>query len=145
MPSENFFFRSFSIWLGEILGSYSVEAKNVSSANTFNADCKLSGKSFMYISKSNGPKIEPCGSPSSTDYQLEHWPLSTSRWNQWLKILLSRRRRFLEIPIPLSLNEISKKLSLASRVGCWSIERLIVTGFHMSQMDEIQIGLNRED
>ena len=32
----------------------------------------------MCLRKSNGPKIEPCGTPVSTDDHLEHWPLSTT-------------------------------------------------------------------
>ena len=32
----------------------------------------------MCLRKSNGPKIEPCGTPVSTDDQFEHWPLSTT-------------------------------------------------------------------
>ena len=40
--------------------------------------------------KSNGPKIEPCGTPLSTYDQLEHWSLRTTTWNLLLKKLLSR-------------------------------------------------------
>ena len=42
----------------------------MSSANNLTVDCKLSGRSFLYIRKSNGPKIESCGTPASTDDQL---------------------------------------------------------------------------
>ena len=41
-------------------------------------DSKPSGRSFMYIRKSNGPKIDPCGTPANNDNQFEHWPLSTT-------------------------------------------------------------------
>ena len=54
-----------------MLGSYTVENNDVSFANIFTAD-KFSGRSFMYIRKSNGCKIEPFGTPPSTDDQLEH-------------------------------------------------------------------------
>ena len=127
------FFRSCSSWLAEILGSYIVENKDVSSSNSFTVACKFSGRSFMYIKKSNGPKIKPCRNPASTDDQLKHcWQLSTTRWNLLLKKLLSRLRRFTEIPIRSSVNsnpscytlskafEIFKKLVLIPRVGCWS-------------------------
>ena len=76
-----FFFRSLSSWLALILGWYTVESNDVSSANNLTVDCKLSERSFMYIRKSNGPKIEPSGTPANTDDQLKHWPLSTTRWN----------------------------------------------------------------
>ena len=76
----------------------------MSSANSLAVDCKLSGRSFMYIRKSNGLKIESCGTSASTDDQLEHWPLRTICWNLLLKKLLSRLRRFPDIPIHSSLN-----------------------------------------
>ena len=50
----------------------------------------------MYIRKSNGPKKEPCGTPNSIDDQLEHWPLSTTRWNLLRKGALSGLRQYLE-------------------------------------------------
>ena len=56
----------------------------MSSAKSLTEDSKPSGRSFMYISnvmvlsKSNDSKIEPCGTPASTDDQFEHWPLSTT-------------------------------------------------------------------
>ena len=50
----------------------------------------------MYIRKSNGPKKEPCGTPNSIDDQLEHWPLSTTRWNLLRKGVLSGLRQYLE-------------------------------------------------
>ena len=39
----------------------------MSSAKSLTEDSKLSGRSFMDIRKSNGPKIEPCGTPANTD------------------------------------------------------------------------------
>lgn len=52
-------------------------AKNnyVSCANIVDLDCKLSGRSFLYIRKGDGPKLEPCRIPTSADDQLKHWPL----------------------------------------------------------------------
>ena len=35
------------------------EKSDVSSANNLGFETKFSGKSFMYIKKSNGPRIEP--------------------------------------------------------------------------------------
>ena len=107
-----------------------VENNDVSSAKSLAVDCKLSGRSLMYIIKYNCPKIEPCGTPSSTGDQLEHWSLTATRWNLLLKKPLTRLRRFPDIPIRSSLNsdpscytlskafEISEKLALTSRVGC---------------------------
>ena len=39
----------------------------MSSAKTLTEDSKLSGRLFMYIRKSNSPKIESCGTPPSAD------------------------------------------------------------------------------
>ena len=128
----NFFFRSLSSWLAEILGSYMVENNDAPSANSLAVDCKLSGRSFMYIRKSNGPKLEPCRTPESTDDQLEYWPSRTTHLKLLLKKLLSRLRRFPDILIRSSLNsklschtlskavEVSKNLALVSRTGWWS-------------------------
>ena len=38
---------------------YMTEKSDVSSANNLGFETKFSGKSFMYIKKSNGPRIEP--------------------------------------------------------------------------------------
>ena len=62
----------------------------MSSANSLAVDCKLSGRSFVSIRKSNGHKIEPWGTPLSTYDKLEHWSLRTTTWNLLLKKLLSR-------------------------------------------------------
>ena len=61
-----------------ILGSETVEDSGVSSGKSLTEDSKPSGRSFMYIRKSNGTNIEPCGIPASTDDQFEHWRLSTT-------------------------------------------------------------------
>ena len=37
----------------------------MSSAESLTEDSKPSGRSLMYVRKSNGPKIEPCGTPAS--------------------------------------------------------------------------------
>ena len=104
----------------------------MSSANSLTVDSKPSGRSFMYIRKSNGPKIEPCGTPASTDDQFEHWPLRTTLWNQLFRKLLRRFKRFPDILIRSSLNskpschtlsnalDISKKFAPTSRLGLWS-------------------------
>ena len=93
------------------------------SVNSLTRGYKLSGRSFMYIRKSSGPKIEQCGTPVSTDDQLGHWPLGAIRFNLMIKNFLSRLRRFTDIPIRPSLNsnpschtlprtfKISKKLA----------------------------------
>ena len=76
----------------------------MSSAKSLNVGSKLSGTSFMYIRKSDGPKIEPCGTPASTDDQFEYWPLSTTLRNLLFKKLLRRFRRFPDTPIRSNLN-----------------------------------------
>ena len=75
----------------------------------------------MYIRKSNGSKIEPCGTPASTDDQFEHWPLSTTFWNLLFK-KLSRRLRgdFVIFQYAQALSNalnVSRKIVFTSRVG----------------------------
>ena len=71
----------------------------VSSVKSLTVDFRLSGRSIMYIRKSNGLKIELCETPASTDDQFEHWPLSTTSWNLLFKKLVRGLRRFSDIPI----------------------------------------------
>ena len=109
-----------------------VENNDLSSASSLAVVCKLSERSFMYIGKSNGAKIEPCGSRASTDDQLDYWHLRITRWNLLPKKLLSRLRRIPDISIRSSLtskpscdtlsnaSEIYKQLALTSNVGFWS-------------------------
>ena len=59
------------------------------SANNFAVDIKLSGRSFMYIKNSKGPKIEPWGTPDLIGDQLEDCPLSKTRWYLLFKKLSS--------------------------------------------------------
>ena len=44
---------------------------DVSFANNFSKDSKLSGRSFIYTKKRKGPSIEPCGTPARTGDQFE--------------------------------------------------------------------------
>ena len=65
----------------------------------FHSICNLSGRSLMYIRKSNGPKTEPSGTPANTDNnQLEQRSLSKTCRNLLLRKLLSSLRRLPEIP-----------------------------------------------
>ena len=101
----------------------------MSTAKSLTEDSKPSGRSLMYIRKSNGPNIEPCGTPASNDDQLNNGhqvPLSET---YYLKKLLRRLRRFPDIPICSCLNsnpschtlsnvlDISRKFALISMVG----------------------------
>ena len=79
MSNEDFFSRSISKWVAEILGSYTVENNNLSSSNNFIVDCKLSGTWFIYKRKGHGSRKEPCWTLASTDNKLKHWSVSTTR------------------------------------------------------------------
>ena len=46
--------------------SYTTENRAVSSANSLALDDKPSGQSLIQINKSNGPKIDPWGTPALT-------------------------------------------------------------------------------
>ena len=54
------------------------EKGNVSSANSLGFETKFSDKSFIYIKKSSGRRIEPWGSPASTLTHVEFWPFRTT-------------------------------------------------------------------
>ena len=45
--------------------------RDVSSANNLAFDCNSLGKSLIYIRKSSGPKIDPCGTPARTGVHEE--------------------------------------------------------------------------
>ena len=57
--------------------SLTTEKIDVSSANN---EIPLA-RSLMYIKKNKGPKIEPCGTPTSTGVHEEIWPFSTTLWS----------------------------------------------------------------
>ena len=44
---------------------------DVSSVTSFTLDIKLLGRSFMYNKNSNGPKIDPCNTPTLVSSQWE--------------------------------------------------------------------------
>ena len=58
--------------LADLLIFSTSENSDVLSTNNFALDVKLSGKSFMYIRKSSGLKIEPCGTPASIAAHKEY-------------------------------------------------------------------------
>ena len=53
----------FQTIMKHIVISCTVQNIYVSSERNFGLDCKLFGKSFMWIIKNKGPKIDPCGRP----------------------------------------------------------------------------------
>ena len=54
------------------------EKRDVSSANSLGFETRFSDKSFIYIKKSSGPRIEPWGTPASTLTHVEFWPFRTT-------------------------------------------------------------------
>ena len=56
-------------------GPETIENKEVSSANNLTFDFRSVAKSFMYIKKKRGPKIDPCGTPARIHSQSEVFPL----------------------------------------------------------------------
>ena len=47
---------------------FTIKKIDVSSAKSLKFDIKLLGRSFTYIKNSNGPKIDPCGTPGNFDH-----------------------------------------------------------------------------
>ena len=60
------FFRSLFNSIVDVFISCTTENREVSSANSLALDDKPSGKSLIQIKKSNGPKIDPWGTPALT-------------------------------------------------------------------------------
>ena len=54
------------------------ERSDALSANNLGFENKFSGKSFIYIKKSNGPRIEPWGTSASAFVHVEYWSLRTT-------------------------------------------------------------------
>ena len=54
---------------------------DASSANSFTVDEILLLRSFVYIRKNNGSKIEPWGTPASIGEHEDTWPFNRTRWN----------------------------------------------------------------
>ena len=57
-----------------------MEKTEVSSANSLTVDERLWFKSFMYIRKKSGPKIDPWGMSASTGDQEDVWPFKRMHW-----------------------------------------------------------------
>ena len=76
-----------------------MEKIDASSANSFTVDEILLPRSFMYIRKNSGPKIEPWGTPASIGDHEDVWPFKRTRWNLPLKKLLISFRGVPEIPV----------------------------------------------
>ena len=53
----------------------------VSAANSFTVDERFLLRSFMYITKNSGPKIEPWGTPTSIGDHEDVRPFKRTRWN----------------------------------------------------------------
>ena len=55
-------FHSFA----EVLGSCEMENNDASSAISFTVDIMSTDRLLMYIRKTSGPKMDPCGTPAFT-------------------------------------------------------------------------------
>ena len=61
---------------------------DVSSANSFKVDERLLPRSFIFIRKNSGYKIEPWDTPASAGDHQDVWPFKITCWNLLLKKLL---------------------------------------------------------
>ena len=71
--------RSVLIRFAAIWADSTIMYRLVSSANNRIEQPIFFTISFMYIKKSNGPRIDPWGTPASTEAQTDACPLSTTR------------------------------------------------------------------
>ena len=65
--------------------SWTMEKTEVSSANSLAVDERLWLKSFIYIRKKSGPKIDPWGTPASSGHQEDAWTFKRTCWYLPLK------------------------------------------------------------
>ena len=68
---------SFKLFADKSLSNIT-EKRVASSTNSLGCETRFSDKSFIYIQKSSGPRIEPRGTPASTLTHVEFWPFRTS-------------------------------------------------------------------
>ena len=54
---------------------------DLSSASSFTVDERLLLRSFMYIRKNSGPKIQPWGTPASIGDHEDTWPFKRLCWS----------------------------------------------------------------
>ena len=71
--------------LADLVIFSTTENSDVSSANNFALDAKLSDKSIMYIRKSSGPNIELCGDPASIAAHEDYCLFRTTFCFCWYK------------------------------------------------------------
>ena len=57
-----------------------MEKIEVSSVNSFTVDERLCFRSFMYIRKMSGPKIDPWATPANIGDQEDAWPFRTHQY-----------------------------------------------------------------
>ena len=87
----------------EVLLSCTTDNREVSSAKSFTVDSMFSDKSFIYIRKKSGPRIDPCDTPAFSGNHSEVWPLTKTLWNLHVKKLWISFRNESETPIDFSL------------------------------------------
>ena len=68
---------SFKFFVDKSLSNIT-EKRDVPSANSLGFETRFWDKSFIYIKKSSGSRIEPWGNPASTLTHVEFWPFRTS-------------------------------------------------------------------
>ena len=64
-----------------MLGSFTAEKRDVSSAKCLTVEVIFSDKSIIYNKKNSGPKIDPCSTPASTGNKSDEFPLRITCWN----------------------------------------------------------------
>ena len=61
--------------------SWAMEKIDLSSASSFTVDGRLLLRSFLYIRKNSGTKIEPWGTPASIGDHEDAWPFKRLCWS----------------------------------------------------------------
>ena len=86
--------------------SWTVEKTEVSSTNSLAVDERLWLKSFTYIRKKSGPKIDPWHTAASTGDQVDAWSIKRTCWYLPPKKLSISFKGLPEIPVDWMLDSI---------------------------------------
>ena len=70
--------RSRFKYLADSLGSWTIEKREVSSANNLAIELSPSGRSLIYIKNNRGPRMDPCGTPALIGNQLDFCPFNNT-------------------------------------------------------------------
>ena len=89
--------------LAVAFGSFINVNKEVSSGKSFGFDWRFSVRPFIWIKKSRGPRIVPCGTPALMKLHDKHWPFSKTHYFLVSRKLINNCNNIPQIPLRRNL------------------------------------------